>query len=741
MGLFDRWLNRPAPERQQSTYEPAYELTVRIGDEVSSISIPVEPDWGFSTESDARGPRQDAAHCWVPASREIEVGGRTIRGLVYVGENLPAANDDYLLEPALIDPTLPTATAAPGEPTPEYWPSYEALSVGHRGSYLDWLAGPRRISAADQSYLFLYYYGLERRLLFDAKRDSNAAAEREAIVTELTRLGREATDDQHGAFVLYLRRQLDFATAQDQLAGAREMEPPREKVGWDVPMALRLMIGEVAAAGLPLPAELATSWVLTSPEARLRTPAERCATEFAELFEVRYRERFGEGLRLPNMPLLSLRYRPASRGLRVVEERTKLPDVCESKKPIEALRELGRDCCTELDPYSRWLGRNTDGAGFKGTALLPAPLLAKADNPELRSLRERLQRLSSAEEPWLIEGTELIDLWSPESNKLPKKEAVMVAQLLEKLGYGIEPDQRFGGPTLRRETLAVLFPAQAGDPRAPSPAYAAASLLLHLLVAVAAADGVVSGDEEGVLESHIHGLGELYEGERHRLHAHARWLVQSPPKLSSLRKRLESLDDDQRRAIAHAVVTLAAADGEIAPAEVKTLQKIFSLLDLDPESVYSELHAVSAGDGPVVVREGSPEPAGQSIPPRPEARKRRGLDRSAIDEKIEETAAVSSLLAGIFVEPEEEPEPAIEERASPGPHGLDRACLAFLEELAKQETWSRQGVEQLAAQLDLMVDGTLESLNELAFDLCGAPLAEGDEPIEVDVEIAKEMQT
>ena len=39
-----------------------------------------------------------------------------------------------------------------------------------------------------------------------------------------------------------------------------------------------------------------------------------------------------------------------------------------------------------------------------------------------------------------------------------------------------------------------------------------------------------------------------------------------------------------------------------------------------------------------------------------------------------------------------------------------------------------------------MVDGTLESLNELAFDLCGEPLAEGDEPIEVDVEIAKEMQ-
>lgn len=740
MGLFDRWLNRPAPAHRQPAFEPTYELTVRIGDEVSSIEIPIEPDWGFSTESAAQGPRQTASQCWIPASRGVEVGGRRIRGLIYVGENLPGADTEYWLEPALINPTLPATAAAPGEPPAGYWPSYDRLSVGHRGSYLDWLAGPRRISEADQSYLFLYFYGLERRLLFDAKHDSSAAAERGTLVAELRRMGGETTDDQHGSFVDYLTNLLDFIAAQDQLAGVGDAEPPREKVGWDVPMALRLMMGEVAAAELPLPAELATSWVLTSPEAYLRTPAERCATEFTDLFELRYRERFGEGLTLPSIPLLSLRYRPASRGLDEVDEQTKLPDVCQSTKLIEALRELGRDCCTELDPYSRWLGRNSDGGGFKGTALLPAALLAKADKPELGSLRELLERSSSDEEPWLIEGAELIDLWSPESDKLPKKEAVMVAQLLEKLGYGMEPDPRFGGPALKRETTAVIFPGQAGDPRAPSPAYAAASLLLHLLAAVAAADGVVSDDEEEMLESHIHGAQELYEGERHRLRAHAQWLVQSPPKPGSLRKRLEALGPDERLAVAHAVITLAAADGEIDPAEVKTLQKIFSLLDLDPESVYSDLHAITAGDEPVVVREGRSEEAGQPIPPRPDAEERRGLDRSAIDEKIEETAAVSSLLAGIFVESEDEAEPPAAEQAAAGANGLDRASATFLEELGKQESWTRQDVEQLAAQLDLMVDGALESLNELAFDLFGAPLAEGDEPIEVDVEIAKEMQ-
>jgi TerB-C domain/Tellurite resistance protein TerB/BRCA1 C Terminus (BRCT) domain len=210
-----------------------------------------------------------------------------------------------------------------------------------------------------------------------------------------------------------------------------------------------------------------------------------------------------------------------------------------------------------------------------------------------------------------------------------------------------------------------------------------------------------------MLESHIHGAQELYEGERHRLRAHAQWLVQSPPKPGSLRKRLEALGPDERLAAAHAVITLAAADGEIDPAEVKTLQKIFSLLDLDPESVYSDLHAITAGDEPVVIREGRSEETGQPIPPRPDAEERRGLDRSAIDEKIEETAAVSSLLAGIFVESEDEAEPPAAEQAAAGANGLDRASATFLEELGKQESWTGQDVEQLAAQLDLMVDGDM----------------------------------
>ncbi len=60
-------------------------------------------------------------------------------------------------------------------------------------------------------------------------------------------------------------------------------------------------------------------------------------------------------------------------------------------------------------------------------------------------------------------------------------------------------------------------------------------------------------------------------------------------------------------------------------------------------------------------------------------------------------------------------------------------------DLAKRASWPRAEVEELAAERDLLVDGALEALNNAAFELCDAPLSEGDNPIEIDAEVAEEM--
>ncbi len=68
------------------------------------------------------------------------------------------------IEPSAIDLRLPIASASEYQPKLGYYPSYEQLSPEGRLTYLNWLKNITE--AIDIGYVFIFYYGLERHLLF-----------------------------------------------------------------------------------------------------------------------------------------------------------------------------------------------------------------------------------------------------------------------------------------------------------------------------------------------------------------------------------------------------------------------------------------------------------------------------------------------------------------------------------------------------------------------------------------------
>ena len=198
--------------------------------------------------------------------------------------------------------------------------------------------------------------------------------------------------------------------------------------------------------------------------------------------------------------------------------------------------------------------------------------------------------------------------------------------------------------------------------------------------------------------------------------------------------------------------------------------------------MYSDVHALATGEAPsatepVTVRPA--EPAGGFPIPKPSRRARpQGvtLDLQKVQAKLAETEQVSSFLEEIFRE-EEAPSPPTPlpspARPSPGEGrtaqnlsllvsplpagewvgdgrgaggegavslaGLDAAHSAFLQRLTEKDAWPRMEIERLADELGLLPDGALELINEAAFALCGAPLLEGDEMIEIDRQILQEI--
>ena len=713
--------------------------------------------------------------------------------MLYIGRSLAAPARSP--EPALINPTLKVDSRNPDlhGSTMGYWPAYGDINPRARGAYLHWLAGGRSNRAAHIGYVFLFFYGLERRALVDIANDSSLRWELPHLRGEVMRLLSLYGDNY--SFNSYATRFLDVLDFQIAESNQEMPLPPLTRSSqWEPPMSLVIELGSHAADGKPLPADWALAWAWYHHDVHLRTPAFRCTDEFAALFKARYAAEHGDGLKLrATKAPVTLNYQPATAGLPSVTLRmSSVPDVFNQAVAVRKLVALGETACADLDAYSRYLGRNPDGKdSLAASALLPAELTGEPTGA-VADLRDWATSHADAGEP--TTGGDLFGRWATKSpDRMAKAETVTLAQLLERFGLGIEPDVRLGGPAITPATPVVVFRAGTNPPSTATPAYAAAATLLHLATAVSAADGHISAEEQQHLVDHLETSLDLSAGERTRLEAHMRWLAANGVKLTGLTKRVAVLDQPQRSAIGDLLVAVAAADGVISPEEVTTLTKIYKLIDLDPAQVHSRLHTHLTGaatrptpaTGPVTVREGRAPDAGYPIsePSSPTTEKAAAdvpagkhraeqptgdaagggfggvsLDLASIEAKFAETAAVSALLADIFNDddplgaPAAAPVPstAAAQASAPGDAGageaaeqtaghaaadvrliagLDAAHSTFLLALAERAEWTRAELEDLAAQSKLMPDGALDRINEAALDLTDEPFLDEDDDL------------
>ncbi|MDI3636286.1 TerB N-terminal domain-containing protein [Pseudomonas aeruginosa] len=675
---------------------------------------------------------------WLPQDEFIEIAGEKISGgMIYVGED---RNNRYSSsEPSLINPKLKVARGIVdiAERLTSYWSSYDSISPEARRAYLQWLSSGRKAPHANIGYVFLFFYGLERRVFVDAKTDRAAAAETPSIIAEVERLlsiygGNHSFNNYASRFVDFLR--------QGAVPTRRYLETPPIPLpyGYEMPIELRIGLGQLAVDKHPLPANWALAWVLSDHSIGKRTPVTRCEDAFARLFQMRYEERYGAGIVLPqNKTRLKFQYNTASAGLpsQELDGLSEIPDVTATSAARKKLQQLVDECTVQLEPYSRYLGRNPGAPdALEGLLQLPVSLWPAGARAELDELKQRI-----GDGMVVMSFGELAGRLQS-AGALSRDKVLALARALESLHIGIEPDVLAGSRTPRPEDRVALFATQAedGDLRA-SPAYSAASVTLDLACAVAAADGDTSPKEIMLLSQHVDSWSHLSGAHRKRLKAHLRLQLNQPPTLQSLKKKLEPLADSARRAVAAFLAHLAQVDGEVSPAEVKLLERVYKTLQLDSQSLYSDLHVAASGN-----------PAGslQATPAAPGATQSKtiggfALDHDRIAQLQRETEQVSALLAQVFVgeQPVEPEEVSIEEAGedTSGVCGLDADLSAFLRVLVSRNEWTRDELEAVASDMELMLDGALEQINDMAFEHFDMPVTEGEDPFEINPDIMENL--
>ncbi|MEP0313126.1 TerB N-terminal domain-containing protein [Hyphomonas sp.] len=736
----------PEPELKGTT--PINSKSPKTPADAAPLTVSVKADLlaptpARSTEPSVRSGRS-GKNPWVPQSESATVGGRKLGGMVYVGPAPKLGRYDEFCR-AFIDPSLAVSRIGNDfEGTGmSYWPGYRSITATSRATYLDWLASDRSDPRYNVGYMFLYFYGLERRFFID-KPSPN---ERQEILAEVRRL-KGAYGDNYSARN-YLSRFIDAASVSSRTEA--EIDPVFENDYYELPLSLRLVLGTKVGNNEALSADWMLSWLMCHPERHLRTPAIRCWEEFRTLFQIKFDIAHPGGMkvRTPKRTLKSS-YSAASGEFEVELPITvngrEVPDISTLRAPVNEAQTFATAAMDELDKYSRYLGRNPDGRGtLEAQALLPSSLWLHFPSTELEELKAWAAAL--VESGGLVPALDMIErLEGDRPEKIGKRHLTGAADALARIGFGLAPDPRYGLRSPRNEDPVMIFKLPKGltELETVSNGYRRALTEIALGAFIAQADGEVVPAEYSALEASARNAADLTASEKIRLLANLNWLLAVPPDMSLLRRQVKESTDKDRDAFRQIALAMASADAVIQPEEVGGVEKIYRALGLDVSTVYSDLHTATMSNGLIPVRPAQEAVAGERIPEQGQSpnKSKVELDFDRISATQKQTADVSELLGRIFAtdEAEDDPDEAPDEPIHDGLGGLDPKLSAFVRVLLDREFWSEADYAELCQRFGLMESGSLETINEWAIGRFDDSLIEAYEGYEMNAEIVEKLK-
>lgn len=681
---------------------------------------------------------------WIGVADSAKVAGRQIGGLIYVGIP-PRVQTRGFPETcrAYIDPSVSVAHSGAdieGEGL-NYWPGYTSIAPPCRAAYLDWLSSGRSDTSYNVGYMFIYFYGLERRFFLD----QTSAEEKHVIIDEVSRL--RTLYNENRSVQRYLSEFLDVA--QLTTLKTDNLEPVLDRKGWEIPLTVKFSIGSMINQQKPLNGDWFLSWFLCHPESKLRKAATRCRDEFHALFKIRFAEKHPDGL-LVNKPkkILKASYSAASTEFETTVDLTEngnpIPDISGLRKQVNLAQRIADGVMEDLDKLSRFLGRNVDKRdSVEAYALMPSELWSLFPSTEIIKLTDWASAIS--DKGGLTPLASVIEqLEGTPPEKISKRQLTSAADALARIGFGLAPDPRYALRSPKIDEPVVLF--ELGQPveklETVSDEYRSALLILAIGSFVAFADGNVCAEEEKTLKTHILSTDRISELERRRLLANLQWFLAVPPDLTLLRRKLKNIETTGHAELRSAMVAAAHADGTIKASEVALMEKIYKTLGMDSSQAYSDLHAGSTVDSLKTIRPAGPHRSGEAIPPVDSPKQSQTgstLSADRIATIRADTDRVSSVLGKIFDNQEESGSSEENETETTLP-GLIEQHTAVVRTLLEKAHWTEAEFKQLCADHKLLASGTLESVNEWAFEIHGDALLDEYNGYDLNIGIAASIK-
>lgn len=625
-----------------------------------------------------------------------------------------------------------------------YWPRLSDRLPHQVANYIAWHKAERQNPDIDLGYVFLFFYGLERRALLEGKDILPIAQE---IVRLLGIYG------ESSSFRGYATRCLAHLVMLGRLKPTRKLltrllNLQSHHIEEEIET---LLLGHLSRERQPLLSEWAIRLTSQDIRAHRSTVAKRAPEKLERLFAKRYQERFGEGvIPTPSHQDRAVGYRAASPSLLAGTAGgaqlpvARWPSVQGWAREFKPVVDLWNECLDELRPFAR----KADQEGRDSTSAfeaLPEELRDAAEHPLQNAWDSLLAEFAPQSGLVLLPVARLASLRSIEQRpRLTGTQSRDLAQLAEMLGTPLEPDARYVGTNYAWEdhVAALRLPEKPVLPQTKN--HLLASVFLRLAVEVGRADGELDPDERHVISEFLVDRFMLTLNERLRLSGLMEVILRNNTSLSQLKKALAShFDESQRESIGRFLVTVAAATKGVSPEEVRALDKSFKALGIAPGLVAQYLRelSITPPDRPVPVAAAETE-EGEAIPPKDTL----DLDRiRKLRAESDEAARMllSAMAVAKFGEESEEgeepavsttsgaPSPALEALAIPTqaesttpstirtPATLRPALRELLEELLARPEWDPKDFDSLARKYGTTRAAAIEEINAWADEALG----------------------
>lgn len=663
---------------------------------------------------------------------QLDLGRGVVKQpLIYVTSNSAKGAFDA----SLLDTTLPVAPlGSVVEERLPYWPNYYDCSPSQRSAYVSWLLGGRTDPQMELGYVFIYFYGLERRVLIDQM-------DHLPVVEEVIRL--LPIYDHSNSFRNYATKflwlSLYLASKQQQIPSDLLNRAMQVTHRWEDD-TIRHYLAIQIETDKALPVEFA--FVVAKHDARTTSSVivRRHGDKFCELFKEKFELVFKVGFKLRSSKNPKrLRYFPASGTPHIYDElESKLPqqpDVLRITSQFKPLVRMWDECIDELKAYNREHRKSDGEMTAEAYESLPESL-REDDHPELDDWLALWERYANDDGWSVVPVSEIATLKSIDPRAtLTKTQCNKILTSADAIGIGVEPDARLTGKSYKWDQPVCFFFLESTEPDDTS-AYNAASALLRLGLNIAEADGHIDQVELDHIAMHLEGQFNLSESQSIRLKQLEYLLINYEGVDNSIGKFLSKrLTTDQCRMIGEFLVGVAAADEVIEPSEIKALKKAWRSLGID-ESGLDTLLEQYATEIPV----GGNQPAQPASTKSAETEFH--LDMQAVSRIMSETQQVATILQqAMSVDEDAEMEPEVDDSPQPPvapPTALSRderdltsslpvRFEPFFNAVIDREEWSAADLKSLASEHGVMLNGAVEAINEWSTDEFGDWLInEGD---------------